>query len=414
MKSRDFTLELITPAFLAGAGTGDASTTLDHKGKKPQVYPIRPDGDGLRVPALRGILRFWYRALRADRDHRALFSGEASVFGSASRGQGLRLIPTGGTPWRSIPITGPAGSAQAYLGYGAVHFVGDGRSSSQNKFAFREAAPVGARFSFRALGTPEQIAVLDRCLLLLHLFGGVGSRSRRGWGSLQVSSPEVEIAPPPAGAEPAAWFAEQVSRLWPSPAPPPSGIDPARFSAFNRASKVSITKPIDGSYEDVFRHFYQQFRHARLWSGRGPISVEDHDRETRAVDGWAGPLQELPQRLAYGLPYAPAAKDRSWTVRYVPMPRSPTNRPHPPSAPEGRRASPLLLKVLRLEPDRHLGVALLLGGHFFGNPDQEIGAVVARPRDRESTGKTGTLPPPDYSAIEAFLGHPDWTPIPIP
>jgi len=164
------TFELVTPAYAGGAE--------------------REKCDGLRPPTLKGLLRFWWRALHPELQGRQLFEREAALFGSTdpSVGQRLRVVP--GSPWQA-PAHDPAGTPEenqthGYMAYGAV-VREEGMSQPQTTVArihARQKATFGLHLP--RTGAEQAHNELIRTLWVLSAFGGIGSRSRRGWGSLRL------------------------------------------------------------------------------------------------------------------------------------------------------------------------------------------------------------------------------------
>ncbi|MCB1035924.1 MAG: hypothetical protein KDD47_19035, partial [Acidobacteria bacterium] len=194
MPELEFTIRLNSPAFLGAAPAewpGDSETSY---------FPVDPLG--LRVPSLRGVLAFWYRSLLGDLDSEEVFRRQATVFGAASRGQGVRIVPTGSAHWTSGEIRPPRDRdiRFLYLGYGPLQLEGSGPGPDGNP-RYTISSHAGDRprdgidvtpnqprpqFKFLARGSRYQLVELGRALRLMHLFGGVGGRSRRGWGSVAV------------------------------------------------------------------------------------------------------------------------------------------------------------------------------------------------------------------------------------
>lgn len=418
MSHLDFALRLNSPAFASGA-PGEEETRFVHRGQHPRRFPIGPGGDGIRIPTLRGVLRFWFRAKEGHRELRDLADREGEIFGSTEHGQGLRIVPRGESAWEPEPVRAGQGTGKAYLGYGPLAYR-DGSFTSEHKHSVRWAVPAGTDFSFRAIGTDEQLEELLRTLALLHLFGGVGARSRRGWGSVAVGAQGLPRAA--KGESLDRWLQRFLERAWPpGEVPSPWQVTGRpRYSAFSRHTLVYRT-PAEAGYEAIFEAFHRRFRATRLWWTRpgspSDIARADHDLERcdARADG-RDALTGVPRRLAYGLPYAPASRQGEWEIDYrkVPGPRrDPDGEPVSKKETTARRASPLLLKVLPIATNRCVGVALLLDATFFGDPDAEIGA----------DGKVLTQPPPDTSAIRAFLEHEEprggrrkrpWKRIPLP
>jgi CRISPR-associated protein Cmr1 len=408
MEALDFDLKLITPAFLAGAMEIEAQTHLRSRdGKIPRHRIIGPDGDGLRIPSLRGVLRFWFRAMEGLGDTALLARRESAVFGGPDSGQGLRIVPAGQSIWQPQEVRDRTKGAETYLGYGPLQIV-QGRGTSHHKLAFRDAIPAGTVFSFRAIGRESQLHQLRRCLVLLHLFGGLGARSRRGWGSVAVVGEWIPTRQREETFE--TWFARCMALVWPKSEDRPSQrlVEP-RYSAFWKNTSIHHFNAVPAeddskvplfTHEQVFAQFFAAFSGARLYkpSARGTrskIAVDDHKTESDALRNRK--LAKSPLRLAFGFPYNVRFSDRT-TLTFTAWRRG-------GSATEiTRRSSPLLLKVIEEAPGRYAGMGLLLKSAFFSSSSTMIEAKEA----------AGRVPPPNYSAVEAFLLQKPWQVLPLP
>jgi len=403
MPTLNFSLQVISPAFVAGA-----MEKIDNDGNKPKQRLI--GDDGLRVLSLRGVLRFWFRAKEDGVKPKTVFEEEAKIFGDTERGQGVRLIPiipTGQRSWPPTPI-GTAkelvstGGAQAYLGYGPLNYVSKEKGvSSYNKSAYRDAIPEGTVFHFRAIGSTPQLDELKKCLLLLHLFGGVGSRSRRAWGSVAVIGNFVPALKKNESLKD--WFERTLELVWPDQSKPSQKPHLPKFSAFFAESAIRISAS-RGSYKEVMEEFYRQFRATRLWRTgsypRSTIAQKDHDWEMR--DSTGSDVNDVPLRLAFGMPYFPKSREHNWEIKYFGYYPNPKN---PGKLEEiDRRASPLFLKVFRGPDQKLYAIALFLKAEFFGDKKVEIG--------KEEKGKK--LPFPGWQAVEDFMNCPSWQTINLP
>lgn len=400
MAKLDFALKVVSPAFVAGAMEKNEQTQYaDQQGKTIFAIHrfIEKDGDGLRIPSLRGVLRFWFRAMNGQLAVAGLKTAEAEMFGDTERGQGIRIIPNGIENWRAEKIAGD--NSLGYLGYGPVANVPGGGSSSHHKNSTREAVMPETIFKFRAIGhRPEQIQALKKCLLLLHLFGGIGSRSRRAWGSLAVSG---DFIPPLEPNEPiAAWFEKTLRKIWPERAKPSGQQKLPSFSAFFAESAVRLSAP-RSNYKDVMQEFYQRFKQTRLYNinnpaASPPIAKTDHDWEAR--DSAGQDVLDVPQRLAFGMPYSPSSRKNHWSISYKGY--SP-KRNEPPI---DRRASPLFLKVFQGPDQKLYAVSLFLKAEFFGAQNIEIG--------QDPAGKKKIFP--GWKAVEEFMNCPKWQTVNLP
>jgi CRISPR-associated protein Cmr1 len=157
-KTLTVTLETVTPLFLGGAEARD-------RDKPPELRP----------PALRGALRYWLRAalggVIGDNNLDDLHRLESAVFGSTEYGSPIQVRLRGPRPLQS--------SNEKILPHK------EGQSAGQRK-AFSAGQKIELLVSqFRS--NDEAIWRTACSTLNLALtFGGVGLRSRRGYGTLRV------------------------------------------------------------------------------------------------------------------------------------------------------------------------------------------------------------------------------------
>jgi CRISPR-associated protein Cmr1 len=157
------TLEIVTPLFLGGT---DATSLADT----------------IRVPAIRGQLRYWLRALLGrgyNRDIGALQKQEGYLMGNTETGSPVRLSVM--EP-KSLLVT----AERMMLPH---RQLGDKHPLRTQSFA--EAQVFQLVISPRP-GLSDIPSQLTAALLLWLNLGGLGKRSRRGFGSLQVREVKVE------------------------------------------------------------------------------------------------------------------------------------------------------------------------------------------------------------------------------
>ncbi|HEX5327823.1 MAG TPA: RAMP superfamily CRISPR-associated protein [Acetobacteraceae bacterium] len=150
--------------------------------------------DVIRVPTIRGHLRFWWRALYGHQycTEAELFRKEAALWGKAADGKG----GGGRSPVEiSVDVPGhvrkscrtddddpPPNSREGYVLWAA-------RATAEEKKAGRKGAPryrpsIGFRMTVSA--PTGQLAAVRHATRAWILFGGYGSRTRRGLGALTV------------------------------------------------------------------------------------------------------------------------------------------------------------------------------------------------------------------------------------
>ena len=172
------TLELVTPAFLAGAGRGQE--------------------DCIRTATLRGQLRWWWRTLHAGfltvAELRLL---EAAIWGDTCSGSAVRITLSPLNTLSSVRYAHPAErqSGTRYVAYGM-----DETSRGERRQRF--VAMPGALWDLRVIArkttyqsqlgselTAEQVSQqVLAAFSLLTRFGGIGSKGRKGFGSLKASN----------------------------------------------------------------------------------------------------------------------------------------------------------------------------------------------------------------------------------
>jgi len=144
MYSVSFDLETITPLFMAGAD-----------GRTPELRP----------PSFKGMMRFWWRAMRMEDDIQTLSANEAILFGGAAEGQGKSDI--------AIRISDHNLKSNLY-------------SPLPHKQARFRIPGFEARQKFKCIISvrqPYQNLAISAFKLSI-LLGGFGKRSRRGFGAL--------------------------------------------------------------------------------------------------------------------------------------------------------------------------------------------------------------------------------------
>ena len=165
------TYRATTPMFCGGADPKDAE---------------------LRLPSFKGALRFWWRALawsRLEGNLGAIEEEEAELFGSADKGQSsvsMRLTnyeKPNSREGHSLKV----GQGAKYLGYGVME------TGSCARYCL--AAPFDFTIHMRCRNLDSQeLDTLKDSLTTLGIFGGMGSKSRKGYGSLMLQSLTIDNA----------------------------------------------------------------------------------------------------------------------------------------------------------------------------------------------------------------------------
>lgn len=192
MLTDTFSLELVSPAFLAGADQTAAESCE------------------LRVPTLRGQLRWWWRTLHAAwLDVKTLRELEAAVWGSTEAASPVRLsLMSVGAPSAKLfdhkdgskpkpdfkkahglaqpPTNNKITQGLFYLAYGMDENVTvAGQKVRKRRYYLEPGGRWELRMAIRS-GRDHAALIADQvraAVYLLCRFGGVGSKARKGFGS---------------------------------------------------------------------------------------------------------------------------------------------------------------------------------------------------------------------------------------
>jgi len=296
-----FTVRTLTPLFLAGADQNQAELR--------------------RSPAFRGLMRYWYRALVGGivgtnaEGLKIVAEEEAKVFGATDRGSAV-AIKVLAEPQQTLEFhrTGPrwSGTGTDYLFWSMEQFGNRAR---------RRYFPENSEFQIELSAHGNDDASFKQAIaafwLLVHL-GGVGSRSRRCGGSIIVYSNEKNVA----GFS----FGEPDSI---------SGLQTHLKQGINAARKLCNIRPEyirNASFDILARDV------CRIWvlhnnSEAWPTPDDALNAIGFSLQAWRKDIEPLWKRKIFGLPLKNVSGER--------------------------RASPLLLRLIKLQGEQYVGLAVL-------------------------------------------------------
>lgn len=322
----------------------------------------------LRVPSIKGVLRFWWRALsygRVGNEIKQLAQEEAALFGSSDGEVGQSKVLLSARVLGDPELlskgavlkdgNGMVGEGARYLGYGLM-----GAFGRDAGVLTRPCLLAPFEFELDALFHPslssQAKTQVVAALKIMGLLGGLGSRSRRGYGSISLLSltqngNEIWRAP-----EDVAGLQKELAGFLTGA----RGGLPS-YTALSARTRIVL---IDGSTSDsalkLLSRLGRDFVFYRSWghSQGGKPQVlgkpseknfqEDHDmsKGTRAI-------QQPPRRAAFGLPhnYGQGANT------------------HVKGAKSERRASPLLFHIHQIGA-KPVGVLAFLPAVFLPNGEQ--------------------------------------------
>lgn len=350
---------VVTPLFLGGAN--------------PKEVELRPS-------SIKGALRFWWRALQWKKgvtDVGNLKQKEDSLFGSSERGQSRFLLSLGmdkatpsvieannllganGKPSQSRNDI--VGDGARYLGYGLMDAF-NGRNSQAGKLSrpcFAAPFAFSVRIVFKSSVAETEIEEIADALKLLGLCGGLGSRSRRGWGSVTLTQLEYGDKPWKAPTAIATYAAEILNIIGKQDKQTSNGSDPLpQWTAFATGkSKVVLLQDKQTSPLETLAKMGKDFVFYRSWGRNGEVLREkseknfpfDHDLFKKS--NGHNRDTEHPQRIVFGLPqnYGKYEQDQVIPVDSL-----------------TRRASPLFFHVHQVsDHDAPIGVLTYLPAVFL-------------------------------------------------
>ena len=197
----EVTLETVTPLFTGGP-QADLQLEWDGQRYKARRGTTTPRAE-LRTEIIKGLLAFWYRALHPEEiPERA---EELRIFGtSAALTGGSAVFRLESEHYRNR-FTNQAGdlfeiarpqAALAAVGPLEPGFFPRGNSIKQLP---REAIPpstsLSLRFRFGPRARQDDIDRVLQSLWALATFGGLGARSRHGWGSVHIREIRIDGQP---------------------------------------------------------------------------------------------------------------------------------------------------------------------------------------------------------------------------
>ena len=347
------TYRVVTPLFCAGANQQRAE---------------------LRLPSFKGVLRFWWRALawsRLDGNLDAIREQEDRLFGSAGGGRSRLSMhlavsaepETGGVDTVLEVAGNVVGEGARYLGYGVMDAFGK-RAGRLIRPCLR--APLGFTVRMRGRGLAEEpLNHLRSALLAVGMLGGMGAKSRKGYGSLAIQSLRVDDVEQWQAPQSVADLRDRIKALRYEAGP--SGW-PA-FTAFcGRTRHVLVRSARNVQAMELLNLVGREMMRYRSWGHNGQVLGRPSERNFKDDhDLMKSPRRNThPRRIAFGLPH-----------NYGKHPRDQVG-PHDRKL--DRRASPLLIHVHHCGATP-VGVLSFLPARFLpdGRTAISVGGIRVRP-----------------------------------
>jgi CRISPR-associated protein Cmr1 len=361
----------------------------------------------LRPPSVKGVLRFWWRALAWSRhagDLKKIREQEARIFGAAggenSGGQAsflLRVRPT--TPVvlpKDQVLNGSDGKivgvGARYFGYGLMGAFDSRKTGAKAGQLNRPCLPASFTFTAELVSRGRLDSTVVDALKLMGLLGGLGSRTRRAWGSLSLLSlkqGDAEIWQAPESADA---YARQLREVVDVRAL--LGDEPP-YSAFCKHTRVEIVGE-DSDPLRLLNNLGEQMLRYRSWGNQGKVLEEDSEQNFKDDHDWFKESEKdskiangHPRRVMFGLPHNYSKIFGVQTQNY------------------DRRASPLLVHVHQLGNGSYIAVLTILRGVFLPHNEQ---LWVWQGKAERPGGNPEKIRPeqlrtsePDWSVLDAFI-----------
>ena len=171
MERQEFEVEIVTPLFLGGSDP-----------KKAEI----------RVPSIKGALRFWWRALYGNDDLKSMKKREDEIFGSTKQKSSFDLQINQITDCRPKLSNLPKGnpfivkSSKGTFKLGIIDYLAFGLRDFKAGYS-KEHIPDKNKFEiiFTIKNSMYKNEIENAFKMLVH-YGGIGAKSRNGFGSLHV------------------------------------------------------------------------------------------------------------------------------------------------------------------------------------------------------------------------------------
>lgn len=334
----------------------------------------------VRLPSLKGGLRWWWRAVAWGRikNLRELHAAEGHLFGVAadgrSRGQARLLLRMADLEGEQVMAKGHKAS------HGQIYLMGQGVADARSGVTNIDALKDGITFTLHGRVQPKltdyrgdfeaDCADLQTALILMGMCGGVGARARRGYGSLTlldltVDHDEVFTSKRPLND----WQAQMTALLNRQPM---DDREPP-FTALSTGMRVMALQPqgpksADEILSDLGVHLMSWRGYGRGTGGGHVLAngekarqnfSDDHDLMLNLGKDGRRP-GHAPERVVFGMPHGMYFGSMRMPAQAQPLERG-----------LDRRASPLLLHVHQRAPgDPPLAVLTFLPGRFLPGQGQ--------------------------------------------
>lgn len=350
MKTIEATYRIVTPMFIGGAN--------------------QDPSDGIRPPSFKGALRFWWRALNWGKFYqvnagdesealKALHQEESRLFGSAAKdgkgGQGCFLLSVsknvfGHKKQNEVHPDFKNKDAARYLAYGLMEAFSSRKTGKKAGQLVRGCLNENQYFTVSLKFRGEIDGSILSSLKALGLLGGLGSRTRKGLGSIALEKiedvsdenhhREIWLAPQNVDA-----YKEEVVQLFCNDLAPHTP-----FTAISDKGEIAVLLSSTNPFETLNQYGEAMLMY-RSWGKGGQVLGKASEKNFKDDHDWSKgmmPKDFHPRRVVFGLPHNYGKQD------YL----------HVEPEKHKRRSSPLFFHVHQLG-NEYIGLAILMPAQFL-------------------------------------------------
>ncbi len=296
--------------------------TIEIEAKYKVVTPLFCGGSTpeshaeIRLPSFKGMLRFWWRALawsRCGGDLERVRREEAELFGSAETGQSKvsmrlevpnksRMVKVGEVLKAGGQVVG---QGARYLGYGVMEAFDSGKTGKKAGQLTRSCLDAPAEFTvhMRLREHGKHLPSLKGALICLGVLGGMGAKSRKGYGSLalqvlRVNGEQCWIPPKAPDELDRALKTVLANRI-------DSGFPP--YTALSTRSRHLLVTTVGNSDSmGLLDRLGRELVRHRSWGHNGKILGREESEQNFRQDHdlmKQSRRSRHPERIAFGLPH---------------------------------------------------------------------------------------------------------------
>lgn len=367
----------------------------------------------IRSPSFKGILRFWFRALalaelngntdEVEKLEGILFGTTISTDGKKAQKALYSLkiqqqnIKVGG---RGSEERGPGIS---YLAYGINNYDNRSRKNLYTRDYIEKDAKlkiilmenIGIKRNIDETDFKLAQKLLLNTLKIVGIFGGLGSRSRKGFGSLTLAKLELINSKKNRQTLIDSIYCgndnelkNEINNLLEKTKEYGKSPDNIPYTALSKFTKTIITKKFNSAAE-VLDEIGKEMLRYRSYGRNGRVQVLGEESEQIFKDDHDlvydftinNSINKHPRRVVFGLPHNYFFSGGGKKV-YI-------NSTH-------RRSSPLFIHVHRLENKKYIGILTLIPAKFLKDEDK----IKISSKGKESKTLKATI---SYNVIEDFL-----------